>query len=73
MRRSGLSPIRLLFCAFITFSLGPLCASLAFIDETIRRLSGANLVDDERLIEEELLDRIEDTQKEARSRKTPPR
>ena len=60
----GLVANSLTFLRVITFALGPLARSLAFIDETIRRLSGANLVDDDRLIEEELLDRIEDTQKE---------
>lgn len=48
----------------ITFVLGPIASSLAFIDESIRRLSGANLVADDQLIEAELLHRIEDTHKE---------
>lgn len=60
----GLVANSLTFLRFITFLFSPLSRALAFIDETIRRLSGANLINDERLIEEELLDRIEDTQKE---------
>ncbi len=42
----------------------PLARGLFFIDEAIRRLSGANLRKDDEQAEEELLQRIEDTHRE---------
>jgi CBS domain containing-hemolysin-like protein len=51
--------------AFIRLSLivvGPLLAAVGFVDEVVRRLTGANLREDEK--EEELLNSIEDSRRE---------
>ncbi len=48
----------------ITVICSPLTGALAFIDEAIRRLSGANLREREEEAEAELLRSIEDTQRE---------
>ncbi len=62
----GLIAVSLPVLRIITVICSPLARSLNFIDESIRRLSGANLVDDQDVIEAELLQRIEDTQREGR-------
>ena len=50
------------FVRFTLILVGPLLAAVGFVDEVVRRLSGANLREDE--IEDELLHSIEDRKRE---------
>jgi CBS domain containing-hemolysin-like protein len=63
--RHATYPIIAASLAFIRLSLvvvGPLLAAVGFVDEVVRRLTGANLREDEK--EEELLNSIEDSRRE---------
>ena len=58
----GIIASSLPFIRFTTIIVGPLLAAVGFVDEVVRRLSGANLREDE--TEEQLIHSIEDRRRE---------
>jgi CBS domain containing-hemolysin-like protein len=58
----GIIAAGLPFIGFATTLVGPLLAAVGFVDEVVRRLSGANLREDE--TEDELIHSIEDRRRE---------